>query len=450
MTNGLSSDRRSGEDRRIRQERFQGPDRRSGRDRRGPGYVNGLRRSEAVAVAKSLAVPAKDGPEFPPTLREMLDRIGDVLTDLVGRFYEASMDARLWPETLAKLRDVLHADTCAIVSHDFGTGSGRLEHSVNIDSMYVSAYTDYYASHNPWLHNRGALGTAGSVWTSQQLANDGDVSESDFYRFWLRPQNVMHHLFGVIQAEKDRMLLIVFARGPERGAFWQDDSDLLRRLLPVLHRGLAAGRAHEHSRGIQRLALDTLDAMPIGVIMLNNVGGVLAANRFGRELIDSEEVLGISGGNLTAEILGKRVRFRDILEAPVTARSADRPADAQTLFIPRAAPMRPLTVLVAPVQDHTQEPGRDDPAALVFIGDPERPVPMDPRRLTRLYGLSRAEARVAALVGQGKRLDEAAAVLGLTYETVRKHLKQIFAKTATDRQAELVRVLTLGPGGLRL
>ena len=112
--------------------------------------------------------------------------------------------------------------------------------------------------------------------------------------------------------------------------------------------------------------------------------------------------------------------------------------------------MRPLTVLIAPVHDRTQEPGRDDPAALVFIGDPERPVQMDPRRLTRLYGLSRAEARVAALVGQGKRLDEAAAALGLTYETVRKHLKQIFAKTATDRQAELVRVLTLGPGGLRL
>ena len=273
MTNGSSSDRRSGEDRRIRQERFQGPDRRSGGDRRGPGYVNGLRRSEAVTVARSLAAPAQDSPAFPPTLREMLDRIGDVLTDLVGRFYEASMDARLWPETLAKLRDVMHADTCAIVSHDFGTGSGRLEHSVNIDSMYVSAYTDYYAAHNPWLQNRGALGSAGSVWTSQQLANDGDVGESDFYRFWLRPQNVMHHLFGVIQADKDRMLLIVFARSPERGAFWQDDSDLLRRLLPVLNRGLAAGRAHEHSRGIQRLALDTLDAMPIGVIMLNTGGG---------------------------------------------------------------------------------------------------------------------------------------------------------------------------------
>jgi DNA-binding CsgD family transcriptional regulator len=75
---------------------------------------------------------------------------------------------------------------------------------------------------------------------------------------------------------------------------------------------------------------------------------------------------------------------------------------------------------------------------------------MDPKRLIRLYGLSRAEARVAALLGQGMRLEEVGQALGLTYETVRKHLKQIFAKTATDRQAELVRTLSLGPAGLRI
>lgn len=452
MINGLSSDRRSGADRRVRQERFQGPDRRSGTERRGPGYVNGhgVRRPDGHVATRSLTPPVALDHPFPPTLHEMLDRIGDVLTDLVARFYESSMDARLWPETLAKLRDVLHADTCAIVSHDFGTGHGRLEHSVGVDAMYVSAYTDYYAVHNPWLQKRGALGSPGSVWASQQLANDAEVIESDFYRFWLRPQDVMHHLFGLIEAENDRVLFIMLARSTSRGAFWQEDTDLLRRLLPVLQRGLTAGRAHEHSRGIQRLALDTLDAMPIGVIMMTNGGGILSANRFGRELIDTEDALAVTGGILTAKMSGGRVRLRDYLQSSPPPRSADRLAELLTLSIPRPEPMRPLTVLIAPVHDRTQERGRDDPAAVVFIGDPERPVPMDPRRLTRLYGLSRAEARVAALLGQGKRLEEIANALGLTYETVRKHLKQIFSKTSTDRQAELVRTLSLGPGGLRL
>ena len=54
-----------------------------------------------------------------------------------------------------------------------------------------------------------------------------------------------------------------------------------------------------------------------------------------------------------------------------------------------------------------------DPAAVLFIGDPERPVDVDPRNLIRLYGLSRAEARVAVLLAKGLRLEQSAQQLGL-------------------------------------
>lgn len=48
----------------------------------------------------------------------------------------------------------------------------------------------------------------------------------------------------------------------------------------------------------------------------------------------------------------------------------------------------------------------------------------DPSRISQLYGLSRAEARVAALLASGYRLEQAAEILGIAYETVRKHLKR--------------------------
>jgi DNA-binding CsgD family transcriptional regulator len=57
---------------------------------------------------------------------------------------------------------------------------------------------------------------------------------------------------------------------------------------------------------------------------------------------------------------------------------------------------------------------------------------------------------VVALLASGQRLDLVAENLGVTYDTVRKHLKQVFSKTGTDRQAELVRMLVTGPAGLRL
>jgi DNA-binding CsgD family transcriptional regulator len=65
--------------------------------------------------------------------------------------------------------------------------------------------------------------------------------------------------------------------------------------------------------------------------------------------------------------------------------------------------------------------------------------------LQRRHGLTRAEARVATRLAEGMTLPEIGAVLDIRPETVRTHLKRIYAKTGASRQAELVRlVLTLG------
>lgn len=45
----------------------------------------------------------------------------------------------------------------------------------------------------------------------------------------------------------------------------------------------------------------------------------------------------------------------------------------------------------------------------------------------------------------GERLDHAAEQLGIRVGTARNHLKSIFAKTGTSRQAQLVRLLLSGP-----
>lgn len=58
--------------------------------------------------------------------------------------------------------------------------------------------------------------------------------------------------------------------------------------------------------------------------------------------------------------------------------------------------------------------------------------------LQRRFGLTRAEARVAARVADGLRLNEIAADLRIGLETVRTHLKRVYDKTKTRRQVELV------------
>ena len=63
------------------------------------------------------------------------------------------------------------------------------------------------------------------------------------------------------------------------------------------------------------------------------------------------------------------------------------------------------------------------------------------------FGLTPAEARLALHLVAGETLRSAEVKLSITYETARTHLKNIFNKTGTCRQAELVMViLTALPG----
>ena len=67
------------------------------------------------------------------------------------------------------------------------------------------------------------------------------------------------------------------------------------------------------------------------------------------------------------------------------------------------------------------------------------------------FGLTPAEARLALHLAAGETLRSAEAKLSMTYETARTHLKSVFQKTGTCRQAELlVVILTALPNCVRL
>ena len=60
----------------------------------------------------------------------------------------------------------------------------------------------------------------------------------------------------------------------------------------------------------------------------------------------------------------------------------------------------------------------------------------------RLFALTSAEARVAALIGSGLSPRQAAEKLGISEGTVRTTLKHVFTKVGVSRQSELAVLLT--------
>jgi DNA-binding CsgD family transcriptional regulator len=118
------------------------------------------------------------------------------------------------------------------------------------------------------------------------------------------------------------------------------------------------------------------------------------------------------------------------------------------LMVRRQGKQLPLWVVVSPLGRRLRRViGQEDQVALIFVVSPERLGSISEVTLRTLFGLTLKEQKLAKLIIEGYRLDEAATHLDISVNTARTHMKRIYAKTDTGRQADLVRLLLTGITG---
>lgn len=370
--------------------------------------------------------------------------------EIIAEFYDASVDGTSWQSVLKRLAQALDAEACAMVRRDFAAADGQITHAFGIDTPAQNAYAKRFARDDVWTDDEDRF-QAGAAFLGTEIVPESKLASSSLHREWLAPRGLLHAAFIVVQREGSVVYYVMALRKAVKTGFAAKDLTLARALAPRLAAAFRVGGDVARERAERLLAFEALDAMPTGVVIVDRSGRIVHANRFAHAVIAGGEGVVITDAGLTLDRPGHRVRIRDLIAHVEGGRGGSSLIEPIAYTVPRFRQQRPLTCLIVSTAGRTDLPEPSDgPAAILFIGDPERPVAFDATRISRLYGLSRAEARVAALLARGFRLEEAADSLGIAYETVRKHLKQIFVKTSVSRQAELVRMLVTGPAGLAL
>ena len=188
-------------------------------------------------------------------------------------------------------------------------------------------------------------------------------------------------------------------------------------------------------------AAEVLNSLQIGVIFADAESRVLAANGAAQELSSLKDGIEINEERLRTARPGETRALQGLI-------AADRSPAFLTLSRPSGK--RPLCVMVRPLSQDLESAVSKQPAAVVFVNDPDRHLAVEPTALQKLYGLTPAEALVASLVGVGQPVASAARQLGVQTNTVRVQLKQIYAKTGVHHQSALVGLILTGPGQIRL
>lgn len=204
-----------------------------------------------------------------------------------------------------------------------------------------------------------------------------------------------------------------------------------------------SARHQEKARRTLKNITQTLDYVASGIVLLDGQGNVLFANHVARQLVDDAV-----GANQLSRIMGvteahDAFALNQAVEATIAAHFAGQEY-ADSLAISRPKGLRNLLVtLCALAVEGAPQP--DDPAVVVFISDSEsrRPVPVDV--LISLFDLTATEAQIAWAFAEGKRTDEIADSFGISPTTVAFHKRNLFQKTHTNRQADLIALMLTLP-----
>ncbi len=351
-----------------------------------------------------------------------------VPSEVAALLHAGLIDQQTWRSGLSALTDILEAHHLLVVAAD--VADGKQSDSVMRGARLTEEQLGVFASLSDDIQRMTAQMEIGRAVPNEIVVPNAIFYRTRFYHEAVRPAG--GH-YGVA-ARPTRSTLVVACRPQRAGSFSRAHVQTLQSILPTLEATFRLKSRLEHLERRASMLERALDEVgDLGIFLLDQRGFVIYLNRAAEQIIQAEDGLYWKRGEL------------------VGARDADTSRLRRTLWdgsgklcaLSRPSSRRPLVTRAVSIDaasaDRLQESGAT--RTLLFVRDPDKTGHNDFDLIAATLGLTRREARLAALLAGGRSIAEAADEIGITIGNARTHLKRIFNKTDTHRQAELVRVL---------
>jgi DNA-binding CsgD family transcriptional regulator len=369
----------------------------------------------------------------------------------IERIYQAAAAPEHWPAFLGPLCQELQTTTIHLSFRLPTDGDRGVLLSLGMDRRFEDSYRSYFHLRDPWTHLLG-MEEEGGVRGLEEFVPTAALVRTEFYNEWMRPQNLLHGFSALLYKSGPRQLASSLAgfREKSSGPFREEDLARIRHLVPHLQRALAIHRRIQSAEMRAGAIEEALDCVFGGVILLDERGAPVATNRTADRILAGDDGLSLGRDGPRAADEEQARELQRLLAGAAKTGVGEGTDPGGVLRLARPSGRSALEVVVTPIHRQSSPLFDFRATAAIFVAEPDALAERSLERLRRIYGFTRAESEVASRLAGGMRLAEIAEDLGVTLYTVRAHLKRLFAKTGTHRQAELIRVLLSGPARLRL
>lgn len=349
---------------------------------------------------------------------------------LLDRIYEAAAVPDKWPMVLDSLAEMTGGVGTFLITTD--PKNFRWTSSESVRQLGLDFLGGRWHERNPRmerlvLHRHSGFMREVDMFTTEEMDSDPTFTEL------LRPRGFGWAAGIIVQAPSDDMLAFSIERRFADGPIEDEHIPRLNALRPHLARAalmsarLRLERAQGMAESLSTMGLPSAVLLGDGKVvaaspLFETVGGQIVSRAFGR--------IGLADAGANA-LLSEAIANLNSSEGQFGARSIAVPSDGKNAA---------MVVHLIPVRRSAHDVF--GPAMGILVATPlgsSQTFPDD--LLNGLFDLSPAEIRATNGLLEGKTIDDLAASLGLSRETIRTQVKAVLAKTGTARQSDLVSLL---------
>jgi DNA-binding CsgD family transcriptional regulator len=183
--------------------------------------------------------------------------------------------------------------------------------------------------------------------------------------------------------------------------------------------------------------LDAFSRLGLGAILLDHDGSVVELNDEAKKHLGS--CIRVVDGRLGGIERNSNELFQSLIATAAQALGGTSAGQEPFVLLPGLG-VRPVIAYAAPIPSAQKGEVAVLGAMIMLVGQDGHREP-DTRLLAALFTFTPAEMRLAVALARGLDLQSIAQTYNVTIGTLRVHLKSIFEKTNTSRQAELILLL---------
>lgn len=364
--------------------------------------------------------------------------IDQEFSELIGLIYEGPLEEVPWRSFLVRCQELMSARVANLILRSPTTPGLGIMRVVGGVPEHIVMYNEGSYALDPFINL-----PPGEVVTLHEFMGTDALLASDFYRLVMEPSDLYDVLGADFQIPREVEVRFRICRSKAARSFNEADRDIFRALLPHIQRAV-----HMHVR-INKIESEravysgAIDQMRVGAIILDESGNVLSVNQRAQELLDKKDGVALRDQQL---VLSTRERTRELHERVnrvIAQQKLGGAAVVEAMRIPRTTRGNggELGLVIRPVPENQWAEAEAVPAAVIFVSDPQAHAEAPLQVIKQLFGFTPAEASLAMLMANGMTLDEAADAMCVSRNTVRTHLRSVFAKTGVTRQPMLVSLI---------